>query len=429
MKRRHYYIAIVGLLICSLVVYVSSTHADDKFPGASIDSGDAVVYVVFAIDTEPARFSPWKRPPKFDFSPFADTGRKAQIAAVMDATWRNQYRDSRNRPPQFTWFVMSHEAFRHTDDCGCAAVYDSLMKFKSNIERFGDEIGWHYHHADWTDPNRDGVSSWNQLTTFDGAVYAHGTDIEIAERALGCLIDEKGIFPTAFRSGWVWENNRFSKWLERLFPYDFSANPGNAEPERRIEPLRNVYDWGRAPASYAGYHPHAFDYQRPGCMRRWIFRTLSPGTPREWNRLFLAAKDGPPPVFCFTAHSFDNLQKDIDGFLGVFLKAADSAGIDVHFATASTAGAARAGASGYPAPSIKLTLHDSVLIITTDRAIFQPYPFCAACSNRDEYHRIIPILDSASHWHIDVSLYANRKIICAVSSLSGKSASASIIIP
>lgn len=424
---------ISGICLCILIIcfaaFRSATISAIDHSQPSEVGPDGIIFIVIAIDTEPARFSPWDASPILDFRHYADFGPDANVAAVMDSAWRQGYRDSRGAIPRFTWFVMSHEAFFHVDSCDCAIVFDSLMKFERQIKDFGDEVGWHYHHADWTDPDHDSTYSWNQLITFSNSRYSHGTDIEISERALGCLIAKTGILPTAFRSGWTWENNRFSKWLDDIFPYDYSANPGNAEPLCRAEPYRNMYDWERVPASYAGYHPDPFDYQRADGMRRWVFASIASDSRRDWNRIFLAAKDGVPQVFCLTTHSYDNIRKIVDDVLPASLRAADSAGIPVLFATASEAGSARAHISGNQQPRISMELQDSTIRIATDSAIFQRYPYCTLCSDGKSHRRVIPIQDAANCWHINLPSVRQARITCAVSTLSGKSAVATVAIP
>lgn len=412
-------IAVLFAVSCPLIAGSVAAHAADSA---------GIIYIVFAIDTEPARIPPWEKHPVLDFFPFHASGDKARVAAVMDENWRESYRDSFGGLPRFTWFVLSHEALFHARGGYGSIVYDSLMIFADAIEKYGDEIGWHYHHAEWTDPNRDGRHFWNQLTTFDGTAYIDGSDVEIAERSLNALLFERRFFPTVFRSGWTWENNELSAWLENIIPYDFSAYPLNTGNKSKREPLRNVYDWSRAPTAYRGYHPNRFDYQKSGVMHRWIFRTIGPNTEHEWGRLIVGAAAGEDQIFCFSAHSYDNIRKDIDGFLGRYLRMADSLGIKTRFATASRAAAAIAGISDTTPPRISMNISDSGVVIQTEKRIFQSLPYCVAVDSTSRLARLVPAADGPNRWRIFKVPDRCREIVCAVSGFSGKSAISSITI-
>lgn len=410
-------------MLCVSVISSSGVQAvaDSGIP-APDSSG--IVYIVFAIDTEPARIPPWEEHPVLDFGNFDKTGDKTRVADVMNDEWRDLYHDSFGGLPRFTWFILSDEALFHARGGNGTIVYDSLLKFKDEIDRFGDEIGWHYHHADWIDLNGDGKSSWNQLTTFDGTVYTDGSDIEIAERSLNALLVECRFFPTVFRAGWTWENNGFSEWLEDIVPFDFSANPPNAGNKVLAEPLRNVYDWTQAPTTYTGYHPRRKDYQKRGTMHRWIFRTIAPNLEHEWGRLFCQAAVGHDQVFCFTAHTFDEIRDDIDAFLGRLLHLADSLKVRTKFATASEAAAALAGTSGDEAPRISIIASKRGVSVQTGGPIFQRSPYCVLVDSSGGYRRVRAIPDGPGRWYIDRMKPGFRQIVCAASNLSGNSATA-----
>jgi hypothetical protein len=407
-------------LLFMLAISSAGVHAvADSGTPPSDSSG--IVYIVFAIDTEPARIPPWDENPVLDFSYFSKTGDKTRVADVMDKAWRGSYRDSFGGIPRITWFILSQEALFHARGGYGTIVYDSLLKFADEIDRFGDEIGWHYHHADWIDLNRDGKRSWNQLTTYNGSVYTDGTDIEIAERSLNVLLVERHFFPTVFRAGWAWENNGLSDWLEDIVPFDFSANPPNAGNSMLTEPLHNVYDWTQAPAAYTGYHPSRNDYRKRGTMHRWIFRTIAPNTKREWGRLFNQASIGHNQVFCFTAHTYDDIRDDIDAFLGRLLRLADSLNVRTKFATASMAAAALAGTTGIEAPRISIIASKRGVSIQTESPIFQRSPYCVLVDSSGVYNRVHTIPEGPGRWHIDQLNPGVRQIVCAVSNLAGNS--------
>jgi hypothetical protein len=403
------------LLMCffGIFVFASSTF--------SIPKGDTtgIVYVVFAIDTEPSRLDPWAYEQSINLSCFDKHDNNQQVPPVMDDNWRLRYRDSRGDYPRFTWFIMSHEAFHHSVDGGCTIIYDALMDYRESIEAFGDELAWHYHHADWTDPDADGKAFWNQITTFDGTEYTHGTDIEIADELLNCLLVERGFFPASFRSGWTWENNGLSRWLDHIIPFDFSANPPNRGNQTAREPVRNQYDWSRTSRLYSGYHPNFDDYQNQGYMHRWVFRTIAPNNHREWSKVFRAAARGGDQILCYAGHSYDPIARGIDSFLPDLLNIGDSLGISVIFATASQAGAALSGQTASTPLEMQFHGDNDLLIIKSSTPIFQRYPYCVLVDSSGSYRRIKPLSMGTQQWQYNISGLDDFRIICAACNDAG----------
>jgi hypothetical protein len=342
----------------------------------------------------------------------------------MNYEWRKIFRDSFGNHPKFSWFIMSHEFFRHAVNGDYAIIYDAMRAYNNEIDRFDDELAWHYHHADWYDLDGDGDSSWNQLTTFDGTEYTHGTDIEIAEKMLNYLIFVCDFFPCSFRSGWCWENNRLSNWLNDIIPFDYSAFPPNKSTKSAREPLRNRNDWSRAPRTFSGYHPDIRDYQTPGRMRRWIFRTTTINDDHQWKKIYLAARDVDNQILCLTAHSYDNMKEDIGKWLSRIIHIGDSLNIPFRFATASEAGAMMAGQEELYSPEIKLEINDNRLIITSSSDIFQPSPYCVAKDSNGAYFRFHPIQSSPIKWNFDMSGLNWNEIVCGVCSQAGRPATA-----
>jgi hypothetical protein len=233
---------------------------------------------------------------------------------------------------------------------------------------------------------------------------------------------ERGFFPTAFRSGWVWENNELSRWLEEIIPFDFSANPPNQSKGNLSEPIRNCYDWSRAPREFSGYHPRIDDYQEPGRMRRWIFRTISPNSRRQWERIFRAASTGDDQILCYASHSYDNLPEDIEKFLPKFLKLADSSGLKIVFASATEAGAALSKFKPGRMPRLEIREINKSIIIQVNEPVFQRHPYCVVTDSVGLFRRINPVPSGINEWNCDSELLPGDKIItCAASTLAGQS--------
>jgi len=394
------------------------------FSGISALAGDSTgtVFIVFAIDTEPLRPNPWFYSQRLDFASFDPLDPEATVPQIMDTEWRRQFCDSFGNYPRFTWFLMTHEAFVHSPDSNRCAVYDAMTAFHDELEQHGDELAWHYHHVAWTDIDHDGKSAWNQILTFDGTKYGDISDIELAENQLNALLTRRSFFPAAFRSGWVWENNYFSRWLENVVPFDFSAYPPNSSGDTTKEPRRNIYDWSGAPRGYSGYHPHRDDYRKCGQMNRWIFRTIAPNTHREWEKIIRTALTGRDQILCFTGHSYDRVKRDIEIFLPELLLLAKSEGIRVKFATASEAATAIAGRSDTCQFKIKMTKQGHKIIIQTNKSIFQACPYCVAIDSYDSVYRIYPRSESRNSWTYVPAELSVIEIVCAAVDLSGRRA-------
>ena len=387
-------------------------------------AGDShgTIYFVIAVDTEPYRPNPWQYSQTLNPACLAPDTDISPVAVVMEERWRDKYRDSSGDRLKVTWFIMSHELFRYADNGGCTAIYDAMMKYKDRLEEFGDELGWHYHHADWYDADGDGKSAWSQITTFDGTAYTHGTDREIAENMLNCLLTERGFFPAVFRSGWTWENKDLSRWLDEIFPYDFSAYPPNRGTDKRNDPIRNRYDWTKAPRGYSGYHPGRDDYQKPGDLKRWIFRTVSPNNEHEWKRIIRAAQEQGNQILCYTTHSFDNLTIDIDRFLPTLLGLCRSSGVKVRFATAAEAGAGISETSALADPTITISPQGDSLTITAQGVVYQNIPYCVLRNPDGSSRRIFPSHAGLNRWVFSPYRAEEGKVVCAVTGLNGVTA-------
>ncbi|MEW5922834.1 MAG: hypothetical protein AB1746_02490, partial [Candidatus Zixiibacteriota bacterium] len=314
-------------------------------------------------------------------------------------------------------------AFCHAVSGNPACVYDALLNHKSSLDKYGDEIAWHYHHADWTDIMGTGDSCWNQLLTFNSTGYMHGSDIEIAERSLNYMLLKRGFFPCSFRSGWTWENNDFSNWLENIMPFDFSANPGYKNEPGKDRCRRNVNDWLRAPRTYSGYHPACSDFQTRGTMKRVIFRTnefKGRSGYRQMRDIINKAVKGEDQLVCITTHSYNDIRKYIDDILPDILAYCDSLYISVQFQTASEAAASTQGTGSLAGPEIEVERHNDSLIISVHEDIFQNAPYCAIEHSSGSVSRIYPQQMKDREWVVWLNDAEELAFACAVSSLNGQ---------
>lgn len=380
-----------------------------------------IVFVVVAIDTEPDGFYLHQyRSPVF-WACFGKEGKDARIAQAMDEHWRNSWRDSFDDPLKLTWFVMTHEAFCHSPNGSVTAVLDSLMTFSEPIKQFGDEIGWHHHHADWLDSDGDGSYLWSQIVSFDGTRYTHGTDVEIAERMLNHLLVDRRFFASAFRSGWLWENNGFSNWLEEIVPFDYSALPGMSSNPKKTDLDQARFDWSRCPDRFSGYHPHCQDYQTEGNMTRWVFRSIHPDSSvagDEFDRVLNAAKAGGNQLVCLATHSYNNICRFVDSRVGELLIRTDSAGIKVRFATATDAAATLSALPQPPESKLEIESYHDSLVITASHDLYQQAPYCVVQHGSGSCERVVPKVRGLRQWscHLPESALT---FVCGACDVSG----------
>lgn len=266
------------------------------------------VYVVDTIDTEATPKGEIAYHGTLDFSDYKPG---AFVDQILQPAFRNTFTDTFGGHPKISWFLLSDEGYCQSTQADCHAIHSAMTPYLGRLAAIGDKIGWHYHGADWT-ANQDGSMQWNQLLTFNGTKLFNGdTDRTQAERILASSIIQKRTYPTTFRSGWVWENNDYSNWLDDVIPFDYS----NIAPLSTIYPggcttkclsIGNLYDWSRAYADWRPYHPSATDYQLPGSLKRWQFRSAM-----EWKYLdaaFKRAAAGKDTLITVYSHNYNQLE-------------------------------------------------------------------------------------------------------------------------
>ncbi len=358
--------------------------ACDGFDDAGDDDGDGIpdgcdpgiVYVVHAIDTEPRG---WLSDVYSQELRLEDYDAGDEVSRTMTDSYRWGNRDAFGEPIKLSWFLMSAQALFYTTQDEPSIILSRMNDYATEAERWGDHYGWHYHHHDWIDSDSNGVHWWEQVKTFDGTRYTHGTDIEIAERNLTEVIVEKGFYPATFRSGWIWMNTDFSNWLDSLIPFDFS----NGAPL-----VRETYDWGRAPDDWSWYHPNRNDYQSAGDMNRAIFRCYA--STSDFESAFERAENGDDCLTCVSTHSYqkpsqytatfrlNNVSKDFPGIRYKYVNALEGARLML-------------GLTDTISPYLEIDRLDQDFVITADEPLFAA-PYVAVRTLDRDYVRVRPSL-------------------------------------
>ncbi len=392
-------------------------------------SSKGIVYIVLAVDTEPLNTNGDGRRLELDLSNFSgDT--TGIVARVMSSDWRTKFTDSFGGHPKLTWFLLTSEHI--CQSAGCTAIYDEMEKFSANIKRHGDELAWHYHHTDWQECTSTGKvdTTWTQLVTFNGTLSTQGTDVDLCENVLNHLIAEKHFFPVSFRSGWVWENNDFSRWLENVVPFDLSSSP----PAKIITdgPTRcrsNESDWSRAPLAWLPYHPDSADYQRPGKMKRFLSRSLVQRFLESDYRMLAAQADsGFDAILSIPLHSYSDLRTAFGHKLEEVAFYLDASGTKYKFATSAEAFRPHIGDKTPHRLKLELQQKGQSVIIKTSNGVFPRQPYVVLRDSAGGLKRTIPRKSGRTTWVLDLTGLDVAEVVVAESNLTGESIVQSLII-
>lgn len=329
--------------------------------------------------------------PSGGFAMFADPVRQGH--AIMDPALRDRHRDAYGTPLKLTWWMQGGSLYRPAlnTNVPLASTMSTHLMYRHHreaIERFGDEMSFHFHTWVWTDYDGDGRYYWNQAKSF-------AESREDFDRALAEHLIEEDLFPVSFRSGWHYMDNLWQARLDSLLPFALhNAWPG-ARSET-TEPIDNVYDWSRSPRDFVPYQPSPEDYQRPGGTRGWNTGSIYMKRADETfiRGIFDAARAGERQVVCIWSHLAEaDFVEQVDAAAEVIERvSAEYPDVPFRYATAVEAMQRWLATSDRTPPSVSLEdvdLGDQVrLRITSDEPLFQPAPFVAL---HDRYARYLPL--------------------------------------
>ena len=163
----------------------------------------------------------------------SDTG---NMAICMQDSYRNALKDSAGNPIKFTWWAHCGSLYNYSLTCSGIISLEHILDYHGdNILKWGDEVSFHYHTWEWTDPNHDGVYHWNQAPDF--LTCKHDFD-----RTLANILVERLVWPATFRTGWNTMDNNWNNYLDTIIPYRME----NSYPHvgfTDIEPIGSVFDW------------------------------------------------------------------------------------------------------------------------------------------------------------------------------------------
>lgn len=241
------------------------------------------MYFVFCIDTETDGFSYGRYSQNLNLNSFK---RGNIIEQTFSRSWRDSLTDSFGGTLKMSWFLMTIEGYRPSGH-GINAVAGEFLKwFSDDVSQVGDEIGWHYHHADWYYDSLTHKTAWNKINTFSGRIYNRQTDRQLAMNQLASFIYFNRTYPASFRAGWNWENTALSNWLDSVIPFDYSHN------------------WDSVDAELFMYHPSTHDLFTAGDLSRTVVRAVDKMDSAYVRSMFEQAAAGQSVILAYYTHNY-----------------------------------------------------------------------------------------------------------------------------
>lgn len=347
------------------------------------------LYIVLNIDTEGPASDP---DPRYHdlLSSWAEID--MFLAKVFDNSYRRQVLDSYGQGIIFSWFMLNWTGFKTNPvnrDFGYHKVYDHYMlKWGEEIKKYGDGIYWHYHH-----PHSNGIgNAWSKEWNANQEYY----------NILNRLVIDRRFFPSVFRAGGTIETNDVSDWLELWLPFDYSNRSNTIDwgkSDSSGYSLKDICDWSKAPRDWSWYHPSKDDYQKPGYMKRIIFRSIDLFTGvyslqvSDIAEAFERAKRGHDTIFSVFEHDYRDRANQIYAKLLNPLKktSKDYPSVKWQFANALEAAQSVMGLQILKGPLFDLyrDQFSNLFMIKSDKPLFSIQPYVVSkYHDNNEYKRI-----------------------------------------
>lgn len=296
------------------------------------------------------------------------------IQEVTSREFRKKYADPHGGPYRFSWFVLDNVATLINPRrrlFGYGQVYLNLREsitYRKSLKL--DGFYWHYHQM-----RRDQHPFIKETNFFSSDEY---------NQILCRYIIEHRHFPSAYRAGYCLERWDINLWLENWIPFDFS----NHSPSFEFSSKRRVANendfWLRAPNDWSHYNPDSRDYETPGNLRRFIFRSLCNKTrlyslsKKDVRQAFIRANSGKPTVLSTFSHEFRSLYPEVHSFCGLVSSVAKEFP-KVNWYNANAVEASR-GVLGYTETKplkLKLWVENDLVYARSSREVFGSEPFLA----------------------------------------------------
>ncbi|MDD2822979.1 MAG: hypothetical protein PHQ59_02745 [Candidatus Daviesbacteria bacterium] len=342
------------------------------------------VFVVFCIDTEGPFTDPNYQFPSQLIGNWKDIDR-IFLSKVFSDKFRYSFPDSNNNPAVFTWFMLNWTGFRTNPiqhDFGYHKVYDHYLKtWGKEIKKYGDEIGWHYHHASISGIGNEWGTDW-----FTNREY---------ENQLCRFIIDCNFFPITYRAGGTIEDTDQSNWLEQWIPYDYSNRNGDHINWKKIEAdgskLIDILPWHKAPNSWVPYHPSNADLTKPGDMKRLVVRSLDIKsnvniiTEEEIAKAFADAKKGSDIILSLFDHDFRDREQDFTKVMEWISKYSKKEKIKFFYKSGKDAIKQFQNISSIKPLKLNIKKSNEKINIKTNKTLFNKQPFLAIKYSKNIY--------------------------------------------
>lgn len=300
-------------------------------------TGKGKVYLHVSVHTEPRLTNTHRETFENDLtSAMTEFGSDSgNIYDVMQQSHRDTYYDSNGKSITYSWKYRMDELACESIQ-GCSVIIDAMDKFQDNITTFDDGEGWHYHSWDWynideAETDQDNsityneemscppggcqpATNWNQIVTMDGTIYRNESDQEIAEKMLSIFILDSKFYPMIYVSGWLWESESFSNWIDDFVPFTDNAwwvygtitGPGTAPVKNpNNQPVNNIWPWDSTTLSDA-YNPSPTNVlaHEDNSNKRI---QLATNAGHDWNAMnhqFLLADNGTNIIYSRYSHTY-----------------------------------------------------------------------------------------------------------------------------
>ena len=369
---------------------------------------EPVVLVVHAIDTEGPLGGDARRLP--DGSPeFMDSWDDilASLGELTAPEFRAASADSFGGPYRFNWFVMDFTGFR-TNPKERVAVYHDTWDHVTSLPVEVDGLYWHYHV-----PPTSGIGDqWS-----DTWLSSNECNTILVRRLL-----ERGAFPGAFRAGGTIEDPPANRWLEEVFPIDFSNRVSRcSHPDTDLF----SFSWYGAPERWGSYHPSAAGPTREGSMRRFVYRSTdlrsryNELTQDDVDACFAdAAESGEPRVLSYFSHDNRDMRPETYHVVGLLQEAARRTG--VRWASCTAVEAHRRYHGFTPEP-VELTLEPAEhgWTLRAGAPPFQSVPFAGAELADGRFVRVFPVPTSPVSWRLRLDPSAVVRLAAAITTVAG----------
>jgi hypothetical protein len=389
------------------------------------------VYLVLGSDTAiwnaGTTVDVYTRHPHYSQDSFTDA--QSPSFQVMDAAWRDRYRDSYGQTIKFTWWMMGGNIYRDADNLNVPLANTMtlylMQKYHGDaIRTFGDEVSLHYHTFRWNSYNADGEFYWNQTPTFNEC--REDFDVTLAQYLL-----EGGVYPVSFRSGWHFMDNDWQNYLNQLLPFCLHDDYGAYRAwYTNTGPIAGVEDWSRAPSAFLPFHPSTNDYQVAGDGKGWNVRSVKMQnlTQADVNQLFSQAAGGEDQVACIWDHLPENFVTNVARVASLIQEAAsNNPAVPFRYCTAVEAMQRWLKATNLPPPQLEVneTVLDKIVILTisTSGTIFQDQPFVCLRDAFQNYTNLTAscVATGPNRWRVVLPLPRNllAKVGVAVTDSAG----------